>query len=364
MTPLGSIELPRPDLDNKLHQPGITDPVWPVVPPDGIDESEYQFFAGRIAPQGFLTLVFADITASTRKGLRGILQALSELAREQMQRRPDTLGVPPQIVARLPDTYRVTVTVGFGASLFVDANGDDRFGIRHMQPRTLKVMPSFPGADANGFRPTEHATDVVVQICSDHPYVNTHIAKLLHKYRFGHGLNIQRIEHGFTRQDNRESLQFDDGISNLRRWPDDTMDRLAYVGPADNDLQWCVGGSYLVYRKMAENLPQWESISDDEQSQMIGREKATGRPLSRTMTCPSYNPACEDFDKMPVYPDPADGTDGRIDGHMRKNQPRRSQTDLFGIDDLDRMFLRRAYPFLTGSVTIEGRQSGCISLPT
>lgn len=354
MSTFASVESSRPPGEPRLHQRGITDPVWPLTPEEGVDDYEYQYFKGRVRPQGFLTLVFADVTAASRDELRRVLHALSDLAREEMARRPDTVGVPPQVAARLPDSYRVTVTIGMGASLFVDKAGDDRYGIRHMQPRSLKFMPSFPGADAAGFRPVEHATDLVVQICSDHPYVNTHIAKDLHEYKFGPGLKVHRIEHGFSRQDTRESLQFDDGISNLRSWPQDTMDRLAYVGPADNDLDWCIGGSYLVYRKMVENLPDWEKTSDEQQSQMIGREKSSGKPLSRATTCPSYDPKCEDFDKFPVYPDPTDSKDGRIDGHMRKNQPRRPTPDLFGVDDLDRTFLRRPYPFFDG-VGVDGR---------
>ena len=354
MSQLASIQSPCSVHGSEGHQPGITDPVWPIDPPEGVDEKEYQYFAGRVAPQNFLTLVFADTTATTQEELRQVLHGLSDLAREEMARRPDTVGVPPQVAARLPESYRVTVTIGFGASLFLTADGDDRFGIRHKKPKSLKFMPSFPGADAEEFQPMEHATDVVVQICSDHPYVNTHIAKDLHKYKFGSGLKIRRIEHGFSRQDTRESLQFDDGISNLRCWPENNMDRLAYVGLSDNDLDWCVGGSYFVYRKMVENLPDWEAIPDEQQSQMIGREKSSGKPLSRATTCPSYDPKCEDFDKFPVYPDPTDSKDGRIDGHMRKNQPRRPTPDLFGVDDLDRTFLRRPYPFFDG-VGVDGR---------
>ena len=331
-----------------IHQPGITDPSWPIETPDGIETKDYQYFAGRISLQDCLTLVFADIDTANRNELKSILKSLSDFAVYEMQRKPSRDGVPPQVAAILPDTYRVTITIGFGASLFTTPEGDDRFGIRHMRPKSLKVMPQFPGADKDGFFPDEHATDIVVQICSDHPYVNTHIAKGLHQYKFGTGLKIKRLEQGFARQDTRESLQFDDGISNLRKWPDNTMERLAYVQSSDNDLPWCVGGSYMVYRKMAENLPKWEGLTDMIQSEMIGRDKASGRPLSRQTSCPAYDPDCQDFDKMPVYPDPTDDADGPVSSHMRKVQPRRPDADLFGINDLDRTFLRRPYPYFDG----------------
>jgi deferrochelatase/peroxidase EfeB len=348
MLDLESLVLPRPYCNGRVHQPGITDPVWPIDTPVGINDRDYQYFAGRVAPQGFLTLVFADTTVTDRNSLKKVLKALHEFSKFEMDRKPDRVGVPPQVAERLPNDYRVTITIGFGASLFVNIDGDDRFEIGHMKPRFLKMMPSFPGVDAEVFRPEEHATDLVVQICSDHPYVNAHIAKGLHEYKFGKGLKIRRIEHGFARQDTRESLQFDDGISNLRSWPENTMERLAYVGPADNDLEWCIGGSYLVYRKMAENLPLWERFSDEQQSQMIGRNKASGKPLSRATTCPFYDANCQDFDKMPVYPDPTSDMDGRIDGHMRKSQPRRPGPDFLGVNDLNRMFLRRPYPYFDG----------------
>ena len=50
----------------------------------------------------------------------------------------------------------------------------------------------------------------------------------------------------------------------------------------------------------------------------------------------------------PVYPDSTDAKDGPLNSHIRKVQPRRKKPDLFGVDDLDRRFLRRPYPFFDG----------------
>lgn len=56
----------------------------------------------------------------------------------------------------------------------------------------------------------------------------------------------------------------------------------------------------------------------------------------------------------PVFPDPTDPADGPLDAHIRKVQPRRPGTDLFGINDGERRFLRRPYPFVE-SLDGEGR---------
>ena len=87
-------------------------------------------------------------------------------------------------------------------------------------------------------------------------------------------------------------------------------------------------------------MPVWEAFSDKEQENAIGREKETGKPLSRKTT---------GRDQMiPVYPDPEDQRDGPLASHIRKVQPRRETSDLFGINDLERRFLRRPYPFFDG----------------
>src|SRR5262245_2698607 len=50
----------------------------------------------------------------------------------------------------------------------------------------------------------------------------------------------------------------------------------------------------------------------------------------------------------PVFPEPTDPAYGPLEAHIRKVQPRRPNTDLFELNDLERRFLRRPYPFFDG----------------
>ena len=375
------VQLPLPNpVFSTPFQNGITDPIWPVDCPDN---SKFQMlkshleqriknnrigpiekrslseqalikkynseYAGRVAGQKFLSILRADVLSDTREELIQILKLITSFAVEQMTKLPSQRHV--KILEDIPDSYRVTITLGLGASLFTDKTGFDRFGLRTQKPKFLKPMPTFPG-DSKTFDPTQTASDFIFLIATDHPYINVAAIRYFAEYfnkRFRENIQTGKhmrdvlkfydIEEGFTRKDKREFLKFDDGIDNLHMVPDD-LTRIIYVEDSDNEPNWCVNGTYMVYRKIRENMPVWEDLSDKIQEGIVGRFKETGEPQSRKT---------EGADKMtPVFPDPLDPKDGPLDSHIRKVQPRRPAPDLFGINDKERRFLRRPYPFFDG----------------
>src|SRR5438105_702278 len=89
---------PLPTLDGPF-QAGITDPQWPLAPPDAItDENLRERYelerAGRIDPQKHLTVMTADLALTDRPELVKVLTILSSFARVQMTRTPDTNHIP------------------------------------------------------------------------------------------------------------------------------------------------------------------------------------------------------------------------------------------------------------------------------
>lgn len=329
--------LPLPDSATP-YQHGITDPAWPVETPDGVSDLEYEEYRGRVARQDFCSIVAADVQCETRSELEALLRGLSDFAYAEMEKKASRKHL--RTLDRVPETYRVTVTIGLGPSLFLTQQGDDRFGLRSLRPRALTPMPAITG-DAPGFRPEDTEADLLIVICSDHPYVNIAIARsLAHGWVPGVRVRIRSIDAGFGRPDKREFLRFDDGIDNLRNLPGNLeLDSLVYVQKADAEPSWCHGGSYLVYRKIRENVREWESLAKDVQEHMIGRKKDDGRPLSRRTASPD--------NMTPVFEDPPDNRTP-LTAHIRKVQPRRPGLDLMGGRDLDRRFLRRPYPFFDG----------------
>jgi deferrochelatase/peroxidase EfeB len=345
-----TLDRPRPDYESP-HQNGITDPLWPVETPAGMSADDYLDYRGRVDPQNTLCVVKANVLAADRQELQAFFRGLTAFVRDNQRRQPSGAHMRPLDQGELPETYRVTITVGLGSTLFVDEAGNDRYAIRGLKPKYLKAMPAFPG-DAEGLGESDRGSSLILLIASDSTYISVAVARYFvehfnanfarHNPGFG-GHDIVEtlsLESGFQRPDKREFLRFDDGIDNLRSALLGDLQRLVYVSPKDGEPAWCVDGSYLVYRKIRENLTRWEALPVEEQEQMIGRKKATGEPLSREVTGPE--------NLTPVYPDPKDPADGPLNSHVRKVQPRRPEPDLFGLDDTERRFLRRPYPFFEG----------------
>lgn len=360
------VERPLPcPIHGRGYQNGITDPIWPSACEDAIagdvDDSVRDRYAseyaGRLARQDFMTIIRADVLSTDRAELRDILKMLTAFIVEEMDRPPSQSHIA--VLETVPHSYRVTVTLGLGPTLFVDRAGEDRFDLRARRPKCLKPMPSFPG-DKEGFSSEEAASDLILVIASDHPYVNTAVARFFGEYfnaRFSKRyqsvdrqrpvLRFRPVEQGFGRKDKREFLRFDDGIQNLQMSLSE-LERLVYTDWTDGEPDWCSNGSYLVYRKIREDMPAWEGIAEDQQERMIGRHKTSGLPLARK---------CEGTGGFtPVFPQPPDALDGPLNAHMRKVQPRRNRQDLFGLDDLERQFLRRPYPFFEG-LSEDGRSA-------
>jgi len=381
---------PRPLYKGTSHQRyfqnGITDPMWPTDYDGQLNPKQYadylkalqkeggirddktllpnatqlkakykSDYAGRVSKQGNISILRANMLSSVRQDLIDVLKLLTKFAVDEMEKTPSLEHL--FLLEQIPDSYRLTVTIGLGSTLFIDGSGTDRFGLRAKKPKYLKEMPRFEGDDT-GFDPAKTASDFMILICSDHPYVNVAVARFFieffnKKFReffsrapdSGNMLEFLSVEEGFQRKDKREFLKFDDGIDNLNMGSDE-LERHVYVEETDNEPDWCVDGAYMVYRKIRENMPTWEAIKDSEQEKMIGRRKKDGAPLSRKTAGPD--------NMLPVYTDPTDAADGPLNAHVRKVQPRRQKADLFGVDDLERRFLRRPYPFFDGIDNVTG----------
>ncbi|MCA1441980.1 Dyp-type peroxidase [Ensifer sp. IC4062] len=312
------LALPLPDYRG-LHQPGITDPAWATEPPPGVEGEIYgRLYAGQLERQRHLHIVTADVRVHSREELGRLLTRLSDVARHQME-RPPPAGRPYDSMAA---TSRVTVTIGFGATLFTTVAGDDRFGLAAQRPASLKIMPQMHGDD-EGFHPRDHASDLIVLIASDDYYVNEYIFGLLHYGNVHPGIRVRSAERGYARPDSREPSGFEDGISNPKG---SELHRLVYVRDGDGEPDWCTGGTYLAYRKIRRRLRNFFGLKEEGQQEAVfGVDKQTGERFP-----PSVLKTIRD-------------------AHAAKMNPRRpNHTDLFGIGDLERQILRRPYFFDDG----------------
>ena len=240
--------------------------------------------AGVVTPaQDRMVFATYDVTASDAHGLGALLENWTEAAARMTAGQE--LDGPGGDFAPPPDTgealdlspSRLTVTVGFGPSLF-----DDRFGLRSRRPAALIDLPAFPGDELD---PTRSGGDLCIQACADDPQVAFHAVHDLTRLALG-SATVRSLQVGFGRTaatgaktpSPRNLLGFRDGTDNLVSTDSGSMDRFVWVDDR-TDQPWMSGGTYLVARRIRIHLEAWDRSTLGEQERTIGRIKSTGAPL-------------------------------------------------------------------------------------
>jgi deferrochelatase/peroxidase EfeB len=187
----------------------------------------------------------------------------------------EAVGLPPA---------RLTLTIGFGPSLFLDASGKDRFGLAGKRPGALVNLPHFIGDNLD---PARSGGDIAVQACSDDPQVAVHAIRNLARIGFG-TVAVRYSQLGFGRTSSTSRAQttprnlfgFKDGTANLKLEDTAKLEDQLWVQPGDGP-DWMIGGSYLVSRRIRMTIETWDRTSLAEQEAIIGRGKGTGAPLGQ-----------------------------------------------------------------------------------
>ena len=177
----------------------------------------------------------------------------------------------------------LTVTIGFGRSLFVTAAGDDRFDLASKLPSEFEDLPKM----MNDFIDRERSGgDLCVQACSNDPQVAVHAIRNLTRIAFGRA-QLRWSQLGFGRTSSTSTAQNTprnlfgqkDGTMNLKAEEPDLLDAHVWVGANQGPL-WAVGGSYLVARRINMSIEVWDGVQLGEQERVTGRNKKDGAPLS------------------------------------------------------------------------------------
>jgi deferrochelatase/peroxidase EfeB len=196
---------------------------------------------------------------------------------------------------------RLTVTFGFGATLFM-RNGQDRYGLAARRPGALVDLPKFPGDQLI----TEHTDgDLAVQACADDPQVAFHAVRQLARL----AANVAKIrwaQTGFTPDSRpgetpRNLMGFKDGTDNPSISDPAAMARFVWVGSEGPD--WMQAGSYLVARRIRIALEHWDRMKVAFQEQTVGRRKYSGAPLGQKSEFETLNLAAADVDGNPLIPE-------------------------------------------------------------
>ncbi|HEY5155087.1 MAG TPA: Dyp-type peroxidase, partial [Acidimicrobiales bacterium] len=176
----------------------------------------------------------------------------------------------------------LTLSFGFGPTLFARPDGTDRFGLQRYRPEALADLPAFAG---DRLDPARSGGDLAVQACADDPLVAFHAVHNL--VRIARGVATLRWNQtGFASTSGsgrdqptpRNLMGNKDGTNNID--PTDTATMADQVWVGDEGPSWMAGGTYLVARRIRMLLDEWDRSSLDEQHQTIGRFKASGAPLT------------------------------------------------------------------------------------
>ena len=214
-------------------------------------QQPYPFFgahqAGIVTPaQDRLHFAAFDVTTTRREDLVDLLTAWTAAAARMTQGQgagtygpvsgpydapPDdtgeALGLPPS---------GLTLTFGFGPTLFRDAQGRDRFGLAGQRPAALADLPQFPADDLD---PARSGGDLCVQACAHDPQVAVHAIRNLARIAFGTAvvrwsqLGFGRTSSTSTAQDTPRNLfGFKDGTANVKAEDPNAADQV-WVQPGD-----------------------------------------------------------------------------------------------------------------------------------
>jgi deferrochelatase/peroxidase EfeB len=230
---------------------------------------------------------------------------------------------------------RLTLTVGFGRSLFVTSDGQDRFGISGQLPGALIDLPHFAGdeitaADSHG--------DLFLQACADDPQVAFHAVRSIARIA-PDVATLRWTQLGFSPDNTggtpRNLMGFKDGTMNSNVHPPASLQATVWAGP--EGPAWAHGGSYLVYRRIRITLEHWDRLPPSLQQQVIGRQKRSGAPLGQPGEFSPLDLDQRDADGNPVIP---------ANAHVRLAAP---QTNNGAV------IMRRAFSYNNGTTPFTER---------
>ncbi|MEU6501123.1 iron uptake transporter deferrochelatase/peroxidase subunit [Streptomyces californicus] len=247
------------------HQAGIATPVQ--------DRLHFAAFDVKTSERTRLIRVLKEWTRAAERMTAG--HAVGDGAYGGMPEAPpddtgEALGLPPS---------RLTLTIGFGPSLF-----DDRFGLARRRPESLVDLPKFPGDNLD---PARSGGDLCVQACADDPQVAVHAIRNLARIGFG-TVAVRWSQLGFGKtssttpdaQTPRNLFGFKDGTRNVAGTDTGALDRHVWA-TGQGRAAWMAGGSYLVARRIRMNIETWDRTSLREQEDIFGRDKREGAAVGK-----------------------------------------------------------------------------------
>ena len=239
---------------------------------------------GIVTPQQRATYFAAfDLTAASRAEVAALMRIWTDAAARLTQGEPlSPAGGADQAAADSGEVEgltpaRLTLTFGFGPSLFTGADGRDRYGLAHQRPEAFADLPQFPGDQLVAQRT---GGDLCVQACSDEPQVSFHAVRQLTRLALPYA-RTRWVQNGFLAgyqpgESPRNLMGFKDGTLNVAAKDPRALDAFVWVG---REGGWMQGGTYMVARPVRIALEHWDQMKLGFQEKTIGRHKRSGATL-------------------------------------------------------------------------------------
>jgi deferrochelatase/peroxidase EfeB len=316
-------------------------PAGTLAPGDDGTQDSQPFYglhqSGVITPQPAAALIASfDVLAEDRPALERLFRTLTEhiafLTKggeaptlDPKYPAPDNGLLGPAV---FPDN--LTVTVALGASLF-----DDRYGLQKLRPARLVAMEQFPN---DALEAHNCHGDVILQFCSNTAETNIHALRDIVRHT-PDLLSLRWKIDGFLpphtikklgKETVRNLLGFKDGTANLDAGDETLMNDIVWARPNADEPGWTSGGTYQVVRVIRMFVERWDRDALIDQEQIIGREKASGAPLTYA----------NEHDAPDYAADPK-GERVPLTAHIRLANPRTPGTQANRI-------LRRSYNYSRG----------------
>jgi deferrochelatase/peroxidase EfeB len=298
------------------HQAGITTPAQ--------DRLHFAAFDVTTTSREELVRLLADWTAAAARMTAGRdagpIGAVAGIPEAPPDDTGEALGLPAS---------RLTLTVGFGTSLF-----DRRFGLASRRPPALADLPPFV---RDNLDPARSGGDLAVQACADDPQVAVHAIRNLARIAFGTAA-VRYSQLGFGRTSSTSRSQttprnlfgFKDGTANLKSEDTALVDDQVWAAAGDG-ADWMAGGSYLVTRRIRMHIETWDRTPLVEQEAIVGRDKGEGAPLGRRAEFDEIDLDAKGPDGAPAVP---------VNAHVRLSHPSQNR---------GARLLRRGYNFVDGT---------------
>jgi deferrochelatase/peroxidase EfeB len=233
-------------------------------------------------PQKYSVFMTYDLTSTLASDLQVLLArwtaAIAQMVKGAPIGNPDPTGVGAVAAdsgeALGLGAQGLTVTLGLGPGIF-----DSRFGLAAKRPALLKDLPALPSDQlATGTT----GGDLCLQASADDPQVAYHAIRNLSRMARGTAATrwtvtgFGRASAGPNQQTPRNLLGFKDGTRNIV----DDADFDKWVWSDGDGQDWMRGGTYMVARKIHQNIEIWDTDRISDQEQVFGRNKREGAPLS------------------------------------------------------------------------------------